>query len=158
MKKVYIVKEKTEKTNNISFPNDYYTDKKQQTIINQLYLKEEFPQSSVIKQLISKKVSSYFNKTKKKERTHETYITLDETIEKLVCSQLNCKYCNTKVKIIYTTNRDMKQWTLDRIDNDRPHTKDNILISCLECNLKRRRIDKDKFEFTKKLNIVKMKI
>ena len=36
MKKVYIVKEKTEKTNNISFPNDYYTDKKQQTIINQL--------------------------------------------------------------------------------------------------------------------------
>lgn len=158
MKKVYIVKEKTEKTNNISFPNDYYTDKKQQTIINQLYLKEEFPQSSVIKQLISKKVSSYIQQDKKKERTHETYITLDETIEKLVCSQLNCKYCNTKVKIIYTTNRDMKQWTLDRIDNDRPHTKDNILISCLECNLKRRRIDKDKFEFTKKLNIVKMKI
>ena len=50
----------------------------------------------------------------------------------------------------------MNQWTLDRIDNERPHTKDNILISCLECNLKRRRMDKDKFEFTKKLNIVKI--
>jgi hypothetical protein len=158
MKKVYIVKEKTEKTNLIAFPDDYYGDTKQQTIINQLYLKEDFPQSAAIKQLISNKVSSYIQQDKRKERTHETYITLDETIEKLVCSKLYCKYCNTKLKIIYTTNRDMKQWTLDRIDNDRPHTKDNILISCLECNLKRRRIDKDKFEFTKKLNIVKMKI
>ena len=93
---------------------------------------------------------------KKKNRVQEEFITLDETIEKLVCSQLNCKYCNTKTRILYKNKRDPTQWTLDRIDNDRPHTKDNVLISCLECNLKRRRIDKDKFEFTKKLNIVKL--
>ena len=156
MKKIYIEKEKVEKKNNITFPDDYYTDKKQQILINQLYLKEVFSQSNIIRQLISKKVSSYIQQDKNKERIHETYITLDETIEKLVCSQMNCKYCNTKLRMIYKINRDMKQWTLDRVDNDRPHTKDNILISCLECNLKRRRIDKDKFEFTKKLNIVKI--
>tara|TARA_B110001469_G_C9337365_1_gene179168 strand:- start:51 stop:527 length:477 start_codon:yes stop_codon:yes gene_type:complete len=157
MKKVYISKENTLKTNPFLFPDDYYTDKKQQTIINQLYLNEYFPHSNIIKQFISKKVSSYIQQDKKKERTQDTFITLDETIEKLVCSKMNCKYCNCKLKLIYNISRDMKQWTLDRIDNDRAHTKDNILISCLECNLKRRRIDKDKFEFTKKLNIVKIK-
>ena len=67
MKKVYIEKEKSEKINETTFPDDYYGDKKQQTIINQLYLKAEFPHSKTVKQLISKKVSSYVQQDKKKE-------------------------------------------------------------------------------------------
>ena len=49
----------------------------------------------------------------------------------------------------------MKQWTLDRIDNDQGHTYDNVVIACLECNLQRRRTNSDKFLFTKQMKIVR---
>ena len=68
---------------------------------------------------------------------------------------MKCFYCCCEVYLIYETVRQMNQWTLDRIDNSFGHNKNNLVISCLECNLKRRNIDKDKFLFTKRLNIKK---
>ena len=57
--------------------------------------------------------------------------------------------------IIRVKERENRQWTLDRIDNDIGHNHNNIVISCLECNLKRRRKSKDAFVFTQQLKIVK---
>ena len=75
----------------------------------------------------------------------------------LVGCKLTCHYCNTHVKIIYKVVRDNQQWSLDRIDNDDGHSRVNTIVSCLDCNLKRRCINKDKFVFTKKLNICRLK-
>ena len=50
----------------------------------------------------------------------------------------------------------MEQWSLDRIDNDIGHYKENVVISCLECNLKRRKTNADAFLFTKQLRIKKI--
>ena len=52
--------------------------------------------------------------------------------------------------------RDKHQWTLDRIDNSIGHNKENVVISCLECNLKRRTTEIDRFTFTKQLKITKL--
>ncbi len=49
----------------------------------------------------------------------------------------------------------MKQWSLDRINNDIGHNSGNLLIACLECNLKRRRINCDNFNFTQNMKIIK---
>jgi hypothetical protein len=49
----------------------------------------------------------------------------------------------------------MKQWSLDRVDNNIGHNSGNVVISCLECNLKRRRTNKDAFMFTKNMVIIK---
>ena len=57
--------------------------------------------------------------------------------------------------ILYEFVRENSQWSLDRIDNDIGHNNDNVLISCLECNLKRRKQNKDKFLYTKNLKIIK---
>ena len=46
-------------------------------------------------------------------------------------------------------------WTLDRIDNDLSHTNNNTCISCLKCNLQKRRRSHEKFKFTKQLKIEK---
>ena len=49
----------------------------------------------------------------------------------------------------------MKQWSLDRIDNNIGHNRGNLVVACLECNLKRRRTNKDAFMFTKNMVIIK---
>ena len=49
----------------------------------------------------------------------------------------------------------MSQWTLDRIDNNLGHNVGNLVISCLNCNLKRRRINKNSFMMTKNMTITR---
>ena len=58
--------------------------------------------------------------------------------------------------IIYELTRDMKQWTIDRINNELGHNNNNFIITCLDCNLKRKNKKVDNFLFTKQLNIIKM--
>lgn len=79
-------------------------------------------------------------------------ITLDETLELLLKSNLICIYCNHPVYILYMNWREPKQWTLDRIDNSLYHTYDNCVISCLQCNLKRREKDFMKFKKSKQIH------
>ena len=83
------------------------------------------------------------------------FITYQELIEKLVISKLKCYYCWCNCLLMYENNREKKQWTLDRLDNDMGHTSENTVICCLECNLKRGTLDDKKFKFTKQLKIIK---
>ena len=63
-------------------------------------------------------------------------------------------YCCKYVQLFYNNVRE-DQWTLERIDNSIGHFKDNVVISCLECNLKRRCIDTDRFKYSKSFNNIK---
>ena len=129
--------------------------KSQVGIINKLYLGDLYDNNCIIGGL-KRKINSYKSQDDKKERYNEnTFITHEELYEKLVISKLRCYYCRNEVKIDYNFKRDNEQWTLDRIDNDLGHSSKNTLISCLKCNLQRRVTDCKKFEFTKKLRIIK---
>ena len=57
--------------------------------------------------------------------------------------------------LLYKNVREPKQWTLDRIDNNKPHNTDNVVIACLKCNLERRRRDDKKFLMSKQMKIMK---
>ena len=108
------------------------------------------------KREIEKKINSYKQQDIKKDIFDiNRLISLNETILKLQESELKCCYCSEPVKILYRIVREPKQWTLDRIDNDDCHSCNNTVIACLECNLKRRVTDKDKFMFTKKMKLIK---
>ena len=78
-------------------------------------------------------------------------ITLDDVISKLVECKLRCYYCNLPVFVVFEKVREATQWTLDRLNNFDEHTCANTIISCLKCNLQRRRKNSDKFRFTKHL-------
>uniref|UniRef100_A0A6C0JXL0 Uncharacterized protein n=1 Tax=viral metagenome TaxID=1070528 RepID=A0A6C0JXL0_9ZZZZ len=105
-------------------------------------------------QRIQQKLNSYKHQDIKKNiYDKHTMISLDETYDKL-CHQDTCHYCMKPIKIIYRQVRDPMQWTLDRLDNTKNHSNDNTVICCLKCNLRRGRIDNDKFFFTKRMCII----
>jgi hypothetical protein len=97
---------------------------------------------------IRKKHSSYKSQDKQKHKyDHDQHITLDEIIDKLIYSQMKCYYCNRDLLITYHKKKDGLQWTLERLNNNLGHYKDNTCIACLKCNLGRRT---DNHEYYKK--------
>jgi hypothetical protein len=142
----------------LSLPEDLYSIDKQESILSDIYLgiNNERAEYNDVTNQIGKKLQSYKQQDLLKKRyKEEKFINIKETIKKLYESKLLCHYCNKKLFILYDIVREMKQWTLDRIDNDIGHYSDNVVISCLDCNLKRRRTNKEAFLFTKQLNIIK---
>lgn len=110
----------------------------------------------LMKQQLERKISNYKQQDINKNMYDSTnIINLKETLTKLIESNLLCYYCNKEMLVLYEIVRENYQWTLDRIDNSLGHNKNNVLISCLQCNLKRRKQGKDAFLFTKQLQIVK---
>ena len=143
----------------IPIVGDLYNSKRSQIqLINCIYLDMECgDHMDLIKKILTKKHNGYkAQDIRKCILNKKKFITFDKMIERLVESQLQCFYCNCDLTIVYEDCRQKNQWTLDRIDNCCGHNYDNILISCLECNLKRRDMDKDKFYFTQNLQIKKV--
>jgi len=95
---------------------------------------------------ISKKLTGYKNQDKKRGWVPD--IKLEDIIELLKTNL--CHYCKNKVLVEYETKLHPMQWTLDRINNDLPHNKDNVVLSCLKCNLEKRKKSVEHFLFTKK--------
>ncbi len=127
--------------------------------LNNLFLIDSlnltFLQKNILRE-IEKKRNSYKNQDIKKNILDDVnIIKTEELIEELVISKLICVYCKEDIKLVYEDYRDNKQWSLDRIDNSIGHNKDNVVISCLGCNLKRRTMKKEDFEYSKNLKVIK---
>ena len=60
------------------------------------------------------------------------------------------------MQLLYRHVRESTQWTLERIDNDHGHNRNNVEIACLGCNLRRRCMYHERFVFTKQLQIRKL--
>jgi len=112
--------------------------------------------SKIAIQEINRKISSYKQQDTLKKRFDETnFLTFESVIHKMLECELKCRYCQNKMNVLYDVSREMRQWSVDRVDNDLGHNIDNYHLACLDCNLKRRRRTDEKFLFTKQLNIVK---
>jgi len=105
---------------------------------------------------IKKKISGYKQQDISKKKINlQEFVSLQDVLILLKECKLTCHYCSDKIYILYEQVRENKQWSLDRINNDIGHNRENLVVSCLECNLKRRRTNKDAFMFTKNLVITR---
>ena len=128
----------------------------QHKLVKKLCANEDFSGNIFVKKELERKIKSYRTQDIKKNKLNEEkLIKIDECIDKLVLSKMKCYYCNEHLLLVYENVREPKQWTLDRIDNNKGHITDNVVISCLDCNLKRRTMDDKKFKFSKQMKIIK---
>jgi hypothetical protein len=107
-------------------------------------------------QQLNQKINGYKSQDiHKKLLDLEKIVDLENVLQLLLQSNLECFYCKNKVKVLYEHVREPSQWTLDRIDNDYGHNKGNLEIACLSCNVRRRTMYADRYVFTKQLKLVK---
>lgn len=112
--------------------------------------------TSMLTSHIRTKLCGYKQQDIIKKKLDETkLVKFEEIIDLLHNCEMKCCYCSQEVFILYERVREMKQWSLDRINNDIGHNSGNLVIACLECNLKRRRTNKDAFMFTKNMVIIR---
>ena len=134
----------------------YFTYLKQLQIINCLYLEQHIENKIVMKREITKKINGYKNQDIRKSLLDiDKIISLDQVIERLMESKLKCFYCRENCELLYKDVLSKKQWTLDRIDNNLGHNYDNVVICCLECNVKRGNMDSERFKRGKEIKIVR---
>jgi hypothetical protein len=82
-------------------------------------------------------------------------ISEPEIVELLIHSQLLCFYCRSQIQLFYENVRESSQWSIERIDNSQGHNRENVVISCLKCNLHRKTMYYERFRATKQLRITK---
>ena len=128
---------------------DHFTAEKQLSLLEQ-------DVDPLIKTEIDHKISAYKQQDLvKKIFIPDEFITFDYVKQMILNCKLSCHYCKGSMLILYENVREMNQWSLDRINNFLGHNVDNVVISCLKCNLNRRNLNSDKFLFTKQMTIVR---
>jgi hypothetical protein len=166
MKKVDTVNQKKEKkkkivTNTWGLNEEELLFDTQLEILKNIYNKSTATTATTVNSFIishiKTKISSYKQQDILKNIFLESeFVTFENIIELLNACDLKCHYCSCETYLLYEFVREMKQWSLDRINNDIGHNKNNLVIACLECNLKRRRTNKDDFFITKNLTITRL--
>jgi len=105
---------------------------------------------------VERKIYGYKHQDiEKKMYEPSEFLSFQDIIQQMMNCKMKCYYCDCEMFLLYEKVLESKQWTVDRLDNYKGHNKDNFVLACLECNLKRRRRTSDKFLFTKQLQIVK---
>ena len=142
-----------------TFSEEHYKYENQLNMIqdisnNNLHYTNDVSKISI--QEINKKMYGYKQQDILKKRYDiNKFLTFESVINKMMECELKCRYCTKEMNVLYDISREMRQWSVDRINNDLGHNNDNFHLACLECNLKRRRRTDEKFLFTKQLNIIK---
>jgi 5-methylcytosine-specific restriction endonuclease McrA len=136
----------------------YESHDEQVCVVNNLYMDvETLENREIFIKEIEKKINGYKKQDIIKDiYDKEKFIDMEYVLSKLTACKLKCHYCSEKCYILYNQVLSKTQWTIDRIDNEYGHNKGNIVIACLNCNLRRGTMDSERFKLGKQLTFIKM--
>jgi len=152
---------KREVMNKYNVAENFLTYDSQFQLIKEIYNKESCDINSkekhILNQELERKLASYKQQDIFKKKYNENeFVDIDSVIKKIIDTEMKCFYCNCQMLVLYEIVRELTQWSIDRINNEEGHNKDNFVIACLNCNIKRRNTNSSKFLFTKQLNLIKI--
>ena len=136
-------------------PSDY-THAEQISTLNNMYLGNAVAHEKCMRSILQRKINGYKAQDRRKQVLDVSLVVgCEDTLELLVVSKLRCHYCACEMMFLYDKVGEKKQWTLDRVDNHLGHSRENVVVACLGCNLQRRDTNKERFEFGKNLRVVR---
>ena len=129
------------------------SDSYQDPIEQYEYLTENGP---LIQSQIMDKIRGYKHQDSLKGLLDDAFLVDYSYVYDLLCqSRLKCFYCHIDCMVLYSHVREPRQWTLDRLDNSIGHNRDNVEITCLDCNIRRGTKNFERYLETKKLNNIR---
>jgi hypothetical protein len=84
------------------------------------------------------------------------FVQVPDIVNLLIESRLSCFYCKRWTTLFYENVREPRQWSLERLSNAQGHNRDNVVIACLECNMRRRTMYYERYLATKQLVVNKL--
>jgi len=142
-----------------NFSEDDLTYENQMNLLQQIHEKKIMNDKhcDIILSQIRCKINGYRNQDIEKKKLEPTlFIDEEYVLDSLVECDMKCFYCKENVNILYEYVRASKQWSLDRLDNHFGHNRNNLVVACLGCNLRRKTMHHERYVFTKQLDIKKM--
>jgi len=143
----------------VEISSQYSTQESQQNIIVTLQYQDptDNPAKQILLNHLKTKHSGYRQQDTLKGFYDPTrFIQVTDIIALLVASNLSCFYCRKWATIFYQNVRDPRQWSLERLSNAEGHNRGNVVIACLECNMRRRTMYYERYVATKQLKVNKL--
>jgi hypothetical protein len=142
-----------------NFTEEDLTYENQINLLRQIHEKKIINKNhcEVILSQIRCKLNGYRNQDMEKKKFEpELFVDEQYVLDSLIECNMKCFYCKENVNILYEYVRASKQWSFDRLDNHFGHNKNNLVVACLGCNLRRKTMHHERYVFTKQLDIKKV--
>jgi hypothetical protein len=141
----------------INTANIYSTQDAQMSLLSDLYLESTPAHANILLSHLKTKQSGYRSQdTIKGFYDPDRFIQIPDIVKLLAESNLSCFYCRKWTTLFYENVREPRQWSLERLSNAEGHNRDNLVIACLECNMRRRTMYYERYIATKQLKVNKL--
>jgi hypothetical protein len=66
-----------------------------------------------------------------------TFVDFEDIFMKICRQRGKCNYCKTKLKLINYKPYQGNQFSIDRLNSNASHSRNNTVVSCLNCNVRK---------------------